>query len=162
MQAAKIVLRRFPEAHFIAVGDGKLRAQLEAEKVQLGIPNFNFLGNRLDVPAILRRMTLNVLATRNEGLSITLLEAMASGCPCIASDIPANRFALDDGSCGLLPPGNDPEALAAAIENLLKDEHLRIALSERATKRSAYFTVERMTNDYVELYTRLLTNVPLA
>jgi len=157
MRAAKIVFGRFPEAQFIAVGDGKLRAQLETEKIQLGIPNFNFLGNRLDVPAILGRMTVNVLATRNEGLSITLLEAMASGCPCIASDIPANRFALDDGACGLLPPGNDPEALAAAIESLLKDEPLRTGLSERATKRSAYFTVERMTNDYLKLYNELLT-----
>lgn len=156
MRAAKIALARFPDVYFVAVGDGPQRAQFEAEKTQLEIPNFRFLGNRLDVPAVLRRMTINVLATRNEGLSITLLEAMASGCACIASDIPANRFALDNGNAGLLVPGQDPSALAAAIESLLVNAGLREQFYERATQRSHYFSAGRMAQDYVDLYAQLI------
>ena len=118
MRAAKLVLLRFPDVQFVAVGDGPQRAQLEAERAQMELRNFHFLGNRLDVLSVFKRMTINVLATKNEGLSITLLEAMASGCACIASDIPANRFALDGGNAGLLVPGLNPEAMAAAIERL--------------------------------------------
>jgi glycosyltransferase involved in cell wall biosynthesis len=156
MHAAKIVLARHPKVHFIAVGDGRQRAELEAEKGRLQIPNFHFLGDRPDVPAILRRLTINVLATRREGLSITLLEAMASGCPCIASDIPANRFALDSGKSGLLVPGGNPEALAAAIERLLADAGLREEFIEHARQRSSYFTVERMAQEYLDLCAQLL------
>jgi len=156
MRAAKCVLERFPDVHFIAVGGGRQRAQLEAEKAQLAIQNFHFLGNRLDVPAILRRMTINVLATRHEGLSITLLEAMASGCSCVATDIPANRFALDNGNSGALVPGNDPAALAVAIEGLLADGDMRKKLHENALQRAQYFSAERMVKDYIGLCAQLM------
>jgi glycosyltransferase involved in cell wall biosynthesis len=156
MRAAKIVLNRFPDVHFVAVGDGPQRARFEAEKAQLDISNFHFLGNRLDVPSIMRRMTINVLATKNEGLSITLLEAMASGCACIASDIPANRFTLDDGSAGLLVPGQNPEELAAAIERLLVDAEQREKFHQRALERAQYFSAERMASDYINLYAQLV------
>jgi glycosyltransferase involved in cell wall biosynthesis len=152
MRAAKLVLARFPDVHFVAAGDGPQRAQLEAERIQLGLENFHFLGNRLDVLSVFKRMTINVLATKNEGLSITLLEAMASGCVCVASDIPANRFALDGGNAGVLVPGLNPEAMAAAIERLLGDSELRDRFHQGAIERSKYFTAERMAKNYVKLY----------
>jgi glycosyltransferase involved in cell wall biosynthesis len=155
MRAAKLVLLRFPDVQFVAVGDGPQRAQFEAERAQLELGNFHFLGNRLDVLSVFKRMTINVLATKNEGLSITLLEAMASGCACIASDIPANRFALDGGNAGLLVPGLNPEAMAAAIERLLVDSELRDKFHQRAMERSKYFTAERMAKDYINLYGEL-------
>jgi glycosyltransferase involved in cell wall biosynthesis len=155
MRAAKIVLCRHPDVHFVAVGDGRQRAQFEADKVQLEILNFHFLGSRLDVPAILRRLTINVLATRNEGSSIILMEAMASGCACVASDLPATRFVLDGGNSGLLVPGEDPAALATAIERLLADGDLRRRLHESAMQRSQYLSVERMAKDYIDLYGQL-------
>lgn len=155
MRAAKLVLLRFPDVHFVAVGDGAQRAQLEGERAQLELENFHFLGNRLDVPSVLKRMTINVLATKNEGLSMTLLEAMASGCACVASDIPANRFALDGGNAGLLVPGLNPEAMAAAIERLLVDSELRDKFHQGAMERSKYFTAERMAKNYVNLYGEL-------
>jgi glycosyltransferase involved in cell wall biosynthesis len=156
MRAAKNVLYRHPAVHFVAVGDGKLRPQLEAEKEQLDIPNFHFLGNRLDVPEILRRATINVLASHQEGLSITLLEAMAAGCACIASDIPGNDFALDGGNAGILVPGGDPPALAEAITKLLAREEDRKRLNEGAFQRAEYFSSERMARDYIELYNRAI------
>jgi glycosyltransferase involved in cell wall biosynthesis len=155
IKAAKIVTERFPDVHFVAVGDGPQRSQFESEVTQIGLRNFHFLGNRLDVPAVLRRVVINVLATRNEGLSITLLEAMSSGCACIASDIPANRFALDNGNAGLLVEGNKPSALAVAIGRLLESDDLRARFCQNAQKQSKYFSAKRMAKDYIELYDRL-------
>jgi glycosyltransferase involved in cell wall biosynthesis len=132
-----------------------MRSAFEAEAAQMGLQNFHFLGPRLDVPQILRRMAISVLATKNEGLSITLLEGMTSGCACIASDIPANRFVLDDGRCGLLVPNQDPAALAEAIERLLTDPELRAGLQEKAKERAAFFTSRRMAERYIELYRTL-------
>lgn len=155
MRAAKLVLEKHPEVHFLAVGEGQMRSAFEAEAAQMGLRNFHFLGARLDVPQILRRMTISVLATKNEGLSITLLEGMTSGCACIASDIPANRFALDEGRCGLLVPNQDPAALAEAIERLLYDPELRAGLQQKAKERAASFTSRRMAERYIELYRTL-------
>ena len=158
IKAAKIVIERFPGVHFVAVGDGPQRLQFETEVTQLALRNFHFLGNRMDVPAILRRMTISVLATRNEGLSITLLEAMASGCACIASDIPGNRFALDNGNSGVLVSGNNSVALATAIGELLGDDGQRTRFCEKAKERSTYFSATRMAKDYIELYGQLASN----
>ena len=158
LHAAKIVLDKLPEAHFVAVGDGPMRGQLEAEAAQLGLTRFHFLGRRLDVPSLLRRMTIKVLSTFNEGLPISLLESMASGCTCIATDIPPNRYTLEEGVSGLLVPGQDPDALASAIENILLDDNLRHRLSENALRRSQYFNSRRMAEDYVGLYASLLQN----
>lgn len=142
--------------HFDAVGDGPERPHFEAKKTELGIPNFHFLGNRLDIPAIMRRITINVLATRNEGLSIMLLEAMTAGSACIASDIPGNCFALDGRNSGTLVQGHEPTALAAAIERLLVDQAARQELIKGASERSKYFASERMATDYIDLYIQLL------
>ncbi len=155
MRAVQLVEAKFNDVHFIAVGDGILTAQFKAEAAELGLKNFHFIGARLDVPAVLRRMTIKVLATWNEGLSISLLEAMASGCACIASDIPANRFTLDNGNAGLLVPGRDPGALAEAIERLLTDPALREKLHLGAQRRIEDFTSKRMAEEYIALYDTL-------
>ena len=155
IRAAKIVLNRFPNVHFVAVGEGRQRLQLEVERAQLALRNFHFLGNREDVPSILKRMTVAVLASDSEGQGIVLVEALASGCPCIATDIPAIRFVLDQGNAGLLVPGKDPEALAEGIGRLLLDEPLRQSLRENGVQRSLRFSAQRMARDYIYLYCRL-------
>jgi glycosyltransferase involved in cell wall biosynthesis len=156
LRAAEIVVRRFPSAHFVAVGGGHMQAMLEEERARMGLDRFHFLGHRLDAPAILQRLTINVLATRNEGLSITLLEAACCGRASIASDIPANRFLLEDGKAGVLTPVGDAPALAAAIELLLSDEALRKGYEERSRKRSEDFSSTQMARAYLELYATLL------
>ena len=156
IRASKMVNDTLPHVHFIAVGDGQMRQQFEKEAAALEVQNFHFLGARLDVPSLLRRMDLKVLATKMEGLPISLLEAMASGCACIASDIPANRYTLEGGKSGLLVQGQNPAALASAIQRMLTDEDLSKALRQNAAKRYQYFSSERMTRDYLELYSTLV------
>ncbi len=156
IRAAKLLEAKFPDVHFIAVGDGKNRPLLEGELASLPAANVHLLGDRLDVPDLLRRMTIKVLATRNEGLPISLLEAMASGCACVATDIPPNRFALQNGEAGVLVPGADPAALAAAIERLLNDPDERGRLAAAGKAFAETLTSERMAGTYLELYRTLV------
>ena len=156
LRAAKIVLQKFPHVHFAAVGGGQMQKLLEDERSKMGLTNFHFLGHRLDAVSILHRFTVNVLSTRNEGLSITLLEAAFAGRASIASDIPGNRFLFEDGRAGILFPVGDARALAEAIERLLSDESLRKYYEECARTRAREFTSERMARNYLALYTTLL------
>jgi glycosyltransferase involved in cell wall biosynthesis len=156
IRAAKIVTEKFPNVHFIAVGIGRDDARLRSEATALQLDRFHFLGGRLDVPSLLHRMKIMVLSTKNEGLPISLLEAMAAGCTCIASDIPPNRFTLDDGNAGLLVPFQDHVAMAGAIERLLTDPELSQNLREAAYRRSQYFNSQQMARAYIDLYSKLI------
>jgi glycosyltransferase involved in cell wall biosynthesis len=94
-----------------------------------------FTGLREDIPAILEQTDIFVLPSYSEGLSNALMEAMASGCACIASDVGGNRFLLQNGLSGFLFPAGDREALTAHIRRLLTDPAKRKALGEAARKR---------------------------
>ena len=159
IHAAKLVNARRPEVHFVAVGDGPRREMYENLVKTIGVVNFHFLGDRNDIPSLLRRMNVNVLASHAEGLSTSLLEAMASGCVCTASDIPSNRYVLDEERAGLLFPDGNPEALANAIERLLNDQALADRLRAHATERVKYFNSTRMAEEHIKLYTTLLKRV---
>lgn len=156
LRAAKLLNQRMPGLHFVAVGDGAKRLELEEEMRTLGVVNFRFLGARQDVPAILRRLDVFVLSTRHEGHSLSLIEAMAAGCLPIASDIPPNRYSLEDGRSGILFETGNPAALAEAILRGLTDESLRALLVQASRERCAYFSSRRMATDYLALYASIL------
>ncbi len=156
MRAAEIVAKTHPEAHFIGIGTGKQLEEFEAMAADLGLTNFHFLGGRSDVPRLLKRMTVNVLSTRQEGHPLSLVEALASRCAAIGSDIPSVRFTLEDGKSGLLVPGGDPAALAAAISRLLDDPALRESLAAHGWEYSRRFDVAQMARSYLDLYARVV------
>lgn len=94
-----------------------------------------FLGLRDDVPSLLSMTDIFVLPSHSEGLSNALMEAMASGCACIASDVGGNRFLIQNGVSGFLFPAGDREALAAHIRRLIDDASKRGAMGEAARRR---------------------------
>lgn len=155
LQAARLLNDTLPDVHFLAVGNGGQRAHFEALAQSLGVRNLHFLGGRSDVPSILRRISVSVLATGNEGLPLSLLEAMAAGCLPVATDIPPNRFTLDDGRAGLLVPAKDAPALAIAITQALTDHDLRGRLLPAALARGREFDSRLMAERYLALYRRL-------
>ena len=156
LKAAQIVNRSHPQVHFISIGEGPQRPQFEREAAELKLINFHFLGGRHDVPSLFRRMSLNVLATRNEGHPLTLVEAMASDCPSIASDIPSVRFTLDAGRAGVLVPGEDASALARAMTKLLDDPTATEALRIRGREWAKNFSAEKMCQNYLSLYASII------
>ncbi|MDB4978607.1 MAG: group 1 glycosyl transferase [Candidatus Peribacteria bacterium] len=94
-----------------------------------------FTGLRHDIPDILACTDIFVLPSHSEGLSNALMEAMASGCACIASDVGGNRFLIQNGVSGFLFPAGDREALAAHMQRLLEDPAKCRAMGTAARQR---------------------------
>ncbi len=115
----------------------------------------SYLGFRDDVPEFLALLDVFVLPSRIEGFSLALLEAMARGIPCVASDAGGNAEALAGEAGRVVPPG-DAAALAAALNELLVDREARRAVGERARERvQREFDVGATVTKTLELYRRL-------
>jgi glycosyltransferase involved in cell wall biosynthesis len=95
----------------------------------------HFTGLRNDIAAILSETDIFVLPSHSEGLSNALMEAMASGCACIASDVGGNAFLIQNGVSGFLFPVGDREILRARIHGLMEDPHKRRAMGKAARER---------------------------
>ena len=103
--------------------------------------------------ALLRRATIFVLPSHNEGLPVSILEAMAMRLPVVATPVGAIPDAIVSGKTGLLVPVGDPGALAVAIEKLLRDPHLREELGRNAKERFlAQFTIDATAERLITIY----------
>lgn len=112
-----------------------------------------FTGLRKDIPDILSKTDIFVLPSYSEGLSNALMEAMASGCACIASDVGGNRFLIQNGVSGFLFPAGDREALAGHIRRLVEDVPKRQSLGQAARKRiENTFSWEKIGEQYRMLF----------
>lgn len=148
---------RYPDALLVVVGDGPCRAELEAIARQAGMSaRVRFLGERSDVPALLAGMDVFVLPSIAEGISNTILEALASGLPVVATRVGGNPELVVDGVTGSLVPPRDAAALAAAVAEYLDDGPLRRAHGKAARARAVEcFSLDRMVNGYRRLYAEL-------
>jgi glycosyltransferase involved in cell wall biosynthesis len=146
------------------LGGGPLRAELKALALQLGLDEIvTFMGAVDDVPAHLAQADVFVLPSQAEGLSNALLEAMARGLACVASDVGGNREAIQPGASGLLAAPNDAAALAAALVQLADDPGLRERLGRQARQQvEAEFGLDDIARRYQELYASLLAGTPAA
>ncbi len=121
VDAMATVHRDLPEARLTIVGDGPTRSALEAQSDRLGLQAvIRFEGKQDDVRPFLAAASLFVLPSRSEGISIALLEAMASGLPVVATDVGGNSEVLDT-TMGVLVPPESPSALAESIVTLLSN-----------------------------------------
>ena len=154
LRAAAIVHRQLPEAHFVIAGDGPQRAALELLAAQLGLsPHVRFLGRSNAMPELLASFDLVVSASRDEGLPITLLEAMAGARPIVATTVGEVPTVLDGGKAGMLVPPEDIHALAEAILTTVEDPDRRRCYAEQAARRVAtHFSAEQMSAHYLTLY----------
>ena len=140
------------------VGDGPEHGPLEARARELGVADrVRFLGLRDDVPELLREADVAVHPARwQEALGNTVLEAMATGTPLVASRVGGIPELLADGSEGLLVPPGEPEPLAAALRRLAGDPPLRARLGASARARVLReFTLERSVQCHLDLCERL-------
>ena len=158
LDAAALVLHDVPDARFALLGDGPLRGSLERRAASLGIASrVAFLGRRPDGPRILPCLDVFVLPSHIEGMSMSLIEAMAAGCPIAATDVGGNREVVLDGRTGLLVPPREPAQLAKAIVTLLCDRPAALAMAAAARARAAAeFTAETMVARLEALYAGLL------
>lgn len=124
----------FPEARLLLVGDGIRRRSVEQMAEARGLADrVVFTGFREDIPELLRTMDCFVLAsTRTEGVPQSLLQAMAVGCPVVATAVGGIPEVVEHRVSGLLVPPGDPSALAAAIRGVLLERGAAREMAERA------------------------------
>jgi sugar transferase (PEP-CTERM/EpsH1 system associated) len=142
----------------VMIGDGPLRARAQAMLAEAGAAELAWLpGARDDVPALLRAMDVFVLPSLAEGICNTVLEAMASGLPVVATRVGGNPELVVDGTTGLLVPAADRVAIAYGLRHYLQDPASRMEHGGAARERAVrHFALERMVQQYLEVYDAVL------
>jgi len=160
LQAAARVAAVAPSTRFLIVGDGPQRVFLEGEAARLGLGDqVRFLGFRRDVPDILAALDLAVLSSdpRQETLSVAALEAMSAGTPMVATRVGFMDEIVRDGVTGRLVAPRDPEALAGAMLDLLRDDAARREMGRRARALvDQDHTLSGMACGFENLFTEIL------
>ncbi|MBL8147296.1 MAG: glycosyltransferase, partial [Anaerolineae bacterium] len=154
LQAAAKVREVLPAARFAIVGDGELRAELEAQVDALGLRDAVFFtGWQKDVVPVYAGSDVLVISSVNEGTPFTVIEAMAAGCPVVSTAVGGVPDFLNHGELGKLVPSGDADALAAALVETVQQppdaEALRALIVER-------YGIDRLVRDLDALYKGLL------
>ncbi|MGR3292445.1 MAG: glycosyltransferase [Candidatus Scalindua sp.] len=156
IQAIKNLKKYHKNFKYLLIGDGELKEEIIKKINDCRLNNqVLLLGFRDDVPGILKMMDIYLSPSREESMSLTLLEAMGSGLSIVATDIPGNRDLIKSG---LLAKSEDPLDIASKINMLINDSELKDKLSKEGeidVKES--YTLERMIRSTENLYDELLT-----
>lgn len=159
LKAAKLVLRKFPQARFMLVGEGNLEGKLRKEAENLAISEkVVFTGFREDVGNIMSILDLFVLSSYLEGLGTSLLDAMLLGIPIVATDVGGIPEIIHNRVNGILVPPRNPQALSDAICHLLSDEEIRKLLSESGREFVRKFDIENTVSFTESLYRKLISS----
>jgi len=153
-----------PSPFLVLVGDGTLREPAKALLTEAGLRGRSWLaGSRDDIPELLRALDLFVLPSLNEGISNTVIEAMASGLPVVATRVGGNPELVLDGKTGALIPPRDVEAMAQVLDRYLKNAGLCREQGRAGHARVLNeFSMQAMVDSYLSVYDRLLSGPRLS
>ncbi len=160
LRALPRIIEAYPQAHLLSVGatsDPAWLEQLKREAIRAGVADhFHIIGPRHDVTDFLHSCDVFVFPSLYEGLGIALIEAMAAGCACLATTVgPISEF-MEDGRTGVLVPPAEPEAIAAAICDLLANPNRRAHLAENAQQTAlARFQPQVAADRLTQIYERV-------
>ena len=153
LEAFRRILETYPNCILNLLGDGELREETENYASQLGIrEKVIFHGSQTDVHPYLHSADLFLLPSRFEGMPMTIIEAMGTGLPIVASAVGGVPDMLEDGRSGMLV-SCEPEQVAKAVLKLLEQEDLRKTLGTNALLDCQKFSAEHMARCYVDVYT---------
>jgi glycosyltransferase involved in cell wall biosynthesis len=157
ISAAALVKTEIPQAHFVLVGEGNLRAELHNQVHELGLAErFHFLGPRADIPQVLACFDLFVSSSIAEGLPTVLLESMAAGIPIVATDILGTRELINDQINGCLAPPRNPHALAQMIIKTSQNSDLRVRLASNARQTVQGYAMQTIAARHIQLYQSII------
>jgi glycosyltransferase involved in cell wall biosynthesis len=157
LDAFREVIAVVPEARLVLVGEGSLRSHLQAQATGLGLSDHViFAGYRDDVEAIIAASDLLVMPSLREGFGDPIIEAMALSRPVIASRVGGIVETVRDGETALLVPPGDPDALALATVNLLRDPQARERMGLQGQQVALReFSIGRLADGLARLYNEL-------
>ncbi len=157
VEAAALVIREIPEAHFVFVGEGELRNEIVTQAKQLGISNqVHLLGHRSDAPRLQTAFDLSVLTSLHEGLPNSMMEAMAAGVPVLATAVGGIPELIIHRETGYLVSPRDVANIAQGITHALRNERESASMAARGHHYvTTKFGMNRMVNEVENLYDEL-------
>jgi glycosyltransferase involved in cell wall biosynthesis len=158
IEAIAILAREYPSIRLEIAGDGSRREELMAETSRLGISgNVSFLGWREDLSSVFASWEVFVLPSLDEGFGVAALEAMAASLPVIASSVGGLSELVANQNTGILVGPGDKVEIANAIRELIQQDHLRQTMGSAGHQRAKeLFSVNRMVEQTIEVYDKLL------
>lgn len=148
------LLRDYPSARLIIVGDGSLKQELIRLSKTLGVENsvvFTGFVPFEEILSLLARFSIFVLPSLSEGMPNALLQAMAAGLPVVATRVGGVPEFVEDHVDGLLVEPSNPDELARAIRELMSSESLRRTLGQNAKAKAANYSFDRVMQTYESL-----------
>ncbi len=158
IRSIPVVVNTIPDAKFLVIGDGHLKDKLVKLSQELNISDHVlFLGWRQDVKALLKLLDVFVLTSLWEGLSVSILEAMASGKPVVATNIKGNNELVVDGETGFLVPAKNPQMVGEKVLYLLMNRTLAQKMGLKGYQRvRENFSIQTTIGKINQLYDTLL------
>lgn len=157
VEAAARVAARTENVYFVMVGDGPLRSQVEQRQTELGLTERLILtGLRRDIPELMAAFDQLALSSLWEGLPRVIPQAMATGLPVVATAVDGNAEAVENNITGKLVPPADPEALAAAMYELITQVQRSQLMGKQARRRVEDFSATKMVADIAAEYEALI------
>jgi glycosyltransferase involved in cell wall biosynthesis len=160
IQSIPLILKKQAGVQFLIIGEGERKAGLMKLAKEMKVSqNTFFIGERADIVPHLELMNIFVLSSLNEGMPISILEALSLAKPVVATRVGGVPELIEDGVNGLLIESRSPSALASAVTLLLNDKALasRLGLKGREVVRNQ-FTVERMVKEIEKVFSELKRN----
>lgn len=155
IEAVAQLVTEFPNLHVLLIGDGDLKADLQAQTRASGLEqHVHFLGSRADVPDLLAASDYFALPSLWEGLSMALIEAMASGLSIVATAVSGTLQVITPNETGLLVTPGDVQQLRDGIRQLLSNPALARALGASAQRSVENFSAKKQAEEHIDLYYR--------
>jgi glycosyltransferase involved in cell wall biosynthesis len=157
LKAFSQVLAQRPEARLVIVGEGSLKAEMETLAGTLGVSQaVRWPGFHRNMPKLLAAIDIYVQSSINEGLSLSILEAMAAEKAVVATSVGGTKEVITDGETGLLVPPGSSAAIATAVIALLDDPNRRASISRAARAHvESEFGLRKMVDQYGAVYARV-------
>ncbi|HPD61702.1 MAG TPA: glycosyltransferase family 4 protein, partial [Thermodesulfobacteriota bacterium] len=158
IQAMAKVVQKFPEVHLLIVGKGKLEKELKALTAELGLQqHITFTGFREDIGAFLNLLDLLVVSSTGEGLSATIVDALALEVPVVATDAGGIPEIITPGETGIIVLQANPEALAQGILWTLNNYDKAKEMARRGRRNVAErFSADAMVEGNLHVYKQLI------
>ncbi len=142
-----------PQIHYLIAGKGELKQELEQQAIEMGLQgNVHLLGYRRDVAELYKLADIYVLPSIREGLNVSLMEAMASGLPCVVSDIRGNKDLIEQKKGGYLIYNNDVQRYVEVIQKLCAKTKMRAKFGTFNIKKVEKYNKKRVENKMGGIY----------
>lgn len=152
-----VALANNAKLHYFICGRGPEKENLEALAKELNVENqIHFLGFRSDVKELMAASDIFLFTTTQEGMPRSMMEAMATGLPCIASAIRGNVDLIENGENGYICAVRDAKAFSEAISKLAEDKELRDEISKKNLEKIKGYDVSVVENEIKEIYSEVL------